>query len=906
MKNPLKMTFIMLVSSLLIACGGGGGSAPATDSSTAGGDNPRPGTVVELAETDGELSTLVSVLKATGLDVVLADSSSQFTLFAPTNAAFQKLGQATIDALLNDPDALANILKYHAIAGEVDAAAASAAAGSQVEMVNGQKVGVSKVADILRVNLSSVTKADMKADNGIIHVIDTVLIPPTIKTATNDTIVDIAVNAGNFTTLVAALQATGLDAALADTTSTFTVFAPTDNAFAALGKDNIDALLANPDILAEILRQHVVSGEVNSIAAFSLNGVEVDTLGDNDILVSISDGKLRFGGATVTTTDIYAANGVIHIIDTVVVDDVQLPAPLVSIVDVAIGNGNFTTLVAALQATGLDAVLADTSRNFTVFAPDDAAFAKLGQDTIDALLADPNKLSDILLYHVIADAKILADAAIAVANGNDSTVETANSDNIGLSFVDNTLFVNLSSVTGPNVMADNGVIHVIDNVLLPPADNSQAPVSNIVDTAVAAGNFTTLVAALQATGLDAVLGDDQKTFTVFAPTDDAFAMLPDGVLTTLLNNPDVLADILKLHVIADAEVDAVAAYTLNGQSATTVGGDTIDIAIENAQLTVGGAQVISTDIRTTNGIIHVIDKVIVGDVQIPMPEPTILDVATGNGNFTTLVAALKATGLDAVLDDLSQEYTVFAPTDAAFAALGQDTIDALLADPDTLRDILLYHVLSGAVPAETAIAIAGSNDKKVDAANGDKLALTLSGQQLYVNLSRVVDNNIGAGNGVIHVLDKVLIPPAENTGATLNIVETAIQDGRFTQLVDAVVAAGFVHFLSNEHETFTVFAPTDAAFAKIPPNTLEALLHNKHALQRLLAQHVIRDAAVDSVTAFTLNGSIADAAGHDDVSIDIVGGELLIQGSKVVVFDVYTSNGIIHAIDTVITDTLSH
>jgi len=138
-----------------------------------------------------------------------------------------------------------------------------------------------------------------------------------------------------------------------------------------------------------------------------------------------------------------------------------------NIVDTALQNGNFTTLVAALQATGLDAVLADSSRQFTVFAPTDAAFDALGADTIAALLADPDTLSDILLYHVLADANVDSATAISLAGGS---VTAANGDDLNLSVDNGNLFINASLVTTADVAASNGTIHVIDSVLIPPAD----------------------------------------------------------------------------------------------------------------------------------------------------------------------------------------------------------------------------------------------------------------------------------------------------------------------------------------------------------------------------------------------------------------------------------------------------
>ena len=199
------------------------------------------------------------------------------------------------------------------------------------------------------------------------------------------------------------------------------------------------------------------------------------------------------------------------------------PAGPGTIVQVAIDAGTFETLVAALQATGLDETLADETATFTVFAPTDDAFALLGQDTIDALLADPDTLTDILLYHVIAGQAVDAETALSLAG---TTVEMANGDIVALTIRDGNLFINNSQVITTDVEASNGIIHVIDVVLTPPTDSE--PTGNIVEVAIGAGDFTTLVAALQATGLDATLGDADSVFTVFA-TSSPLTTLPNGV-----------------------------------------------------------------------------------------------------------------------------------------------------------------------------------------------------------------------------------------------------------------------------------------------------------------------------------------------------------------------------------------
>ena len=277
-----------------------------------------------------------------------------------------------------------------------------------------------------------------------------------------------------------------------------------------------------------------------------------------------------------------------------------------SIVEVATDDGSFTTLLSALEATGLDMVLSDEEQTFTVFAPTDAAFEKLGDDTINTLLADTDTLSDILLYHVVAEQEIDAEAAVGAAG---TTITMANEDPAAVSQVGDDLFLNLSEITATDIEAENGIIHVLDTVLIPPVEEG-VPIDNLVETAIAAGTFTTLVTALEATGLDATLADETATFTVFAPTDDAFALLGNSTITALLGDTEALSAILLQHVVSGAAVDSVSAYAAAGTNITTAGGAEVLVSIEGNQLTVGGATVETTDIYTVNGVIHVIDMVI--------------------------------------------------------------------------------------------------------------------------------------------------------------------------------------------------------------------------------------------------------------------------------------------------------
>ena len=275
------------------------------------------------------------------------------------------------------------------------------------------------------------------------------------------------------------------------------------------------------------------------------------------------------------------------------------------IVDTAVADGRFTTLAAALQAAGLVETLKGEGP-FTVFAPTDDAFAKLPAGTLDELLKPENKqkLTDILLYHVVGSKAMAADVigldAVTALLGKDVAIK----QDMGK------VYANDAQIIITDIETSNGVIHVIDAVLLPPAEEAAIEKLDIVDTAVADGRFTTLAAALKAASLVETL-KGEGPFTVFAPTDDAFAKLPAGTLDSLLlpENKQKLSDILLYHVVGGK---VMASDVVNLKSAPTVLGKDVTVTVDYGNVFLNGTiQVIITDIETSNGVIHVIDAVLV-------------------------------------------------------------------------------------------------------------------------------------------------------------------------------------------------------------------------------------------------------------------------------------------------------
>ena len=268
------------------------------------------------------------------------------------------------------------------------------------------------------------------------------------------------------------------------------------------------------------------------------------------------------------------------------------------IVSTAVSAGQFSTLASLLQATGLVDTL-KTGGPFTVFAPTDAAFAKVPKATLDALAADPAKLKAVLLYHVV-QGSVPASEVVKL-----TSAKTLNGASVSIKVQDGSVLVNGAKVVTPDVMASNGVIHVIDTVLLPPA----APAQNIVKTAIAAGQFKTLASLLQKAGLVKTLQSGR--WTVFAPTDAAFAKVPKATLAQLGKDPALLKKVLLYHVVKGA-VPASKVVTLSGKSVATVAGSPVKVRVSGGKVFLNGSsRVTTTDVSASNGVIHVINKVLI-------------------------------------------------------------------------------------------------------------------------------------------------------------------------------------------------------------------------------------------------------------------------------------------------------
>ena len=376
---------------------------------------------------------------------------------------------------------------------------------------------------------AGVETADLDATNGVIHIIDEVLLYPGFEVP-KKSIYDLAASTASLSTLKAALDMFPDLVSALDSDGSYTVFAPTNDAFAALlGVIGQTSLNDVPESVIERLLKYHVIADASLMSTDLTDGQEAATLlsADDKITVGIDGTSVTINGANVTTADIEASNGIVHILDAVLVPALELSI-VNTIVEPAYFNKNFSILTEAVVTADLLGTLTNPSANLTLFAPDNAAFAAAGITSIDGLTA--SDLTPILTYHVLGS-EVFADGlpatGSAVTTLGGPFYLSINTDGV---FINGLTKITAATLSGGALDYDNGVVHLINRTLLPAT-------KNVVEIAVAASQAATgaefgqLVAALTAVENDPdaanliTILSGTGPFTVFAPTDAAFASL---------------------------------------------------------------------------------------------------------------------------------------------------------------------------------------------------------------------------------------------------------------------------------------------------------------------------------------------------------------------------------------------
>lgn len=562
---------------------------------------------------------------------------------------------------------------------------------------------------------------------------------------------DVIATSSNHTYLKAALDQEGYDVILQNNAGTFTVFAPDNDAFTNLAnalQTDITGLLGLAD-LADILEYHVLNG-LDVTSSMVTNGQIVTPLNNANTLkmTKTSTNAVYANQAMVNGADLSRDNGTVHSIDAVLL-------PWETVVDVAIDN-NYTSLVAAVIEAELLPALTNPLAELTVFAPTNDAFTDLAtalETDINGLLASPD-LADILTYHVIGEEL----QAVDIDNG-DLLTPLNNANTVKMTKTSmGTVYANQAEVNIANLGSDNGTVHSITSVIL--------PVETVVDIAID-NNYTSLTTAVIQEELLPALTNPFSELTVFAPTNDAFDALAANLNTDingLLASPD-LTDILTYHVLGE---EFAAANINNGDVLTPLNNANTVKMTKTSMGTVyaNHAEVNIADLGADNGTVHSITDVI-------LPVETVIDVALDN-NFNYLATAVIQQELIPALTNPFDTVTVFAPTDQAFTdlatALNTD-INGILS-LSYLTEVLLYHVVGGNIQSGDL------TNGDVTMLNGQDVTIDLS-MGVMVNSSNVTGPDNNADNGVVHIIDAVLVPVVagvEENEMEVSVYPTVSQD----------------------------------------------------------------------------------------------------------------------------------
>lgn len=531
--------------------------------------------VLNSFESEGQFSTFYEIMTELGVVATYNGSgpSYEYTIFAPTNAAFEAFFNRydVYESIADIPDAiLFDLLEYHIVEGSVSSGdlggSQTTVQGADITFANGMING-----------RANITTADRAARNGFVHEIDAVLIPPTLGT---QTILEIAAGNDDFSSLVAAISRFPDLVDLIDgEDGAYTVLAPTDAAFSALLSELGYASLGDvPDpLLRVVLEYHLLDGVFTS---GNIAGPQV-TVGQESLDLDLE---------LVTTPDVGATNGVVHILD-----EVLVPPSVGTIVGEILLDPDFQTLAAALVKVDLTTPLSDGT--YTLFAPNNQAFEDAGITDLEAV-SDAD-LTNILMYHVLGAEVTSGDIAAGLT-------QTLNGAYVEIS-TDMGVMVDMATVVTQDIEGANGVIHEINGVLMPPAND-------IVALAASTPSLSSLAAALERAGLIEDL-QGGGPFTVFAPNNAAFDELFDALGVSGLDDLTAaqLRPILLYHVV---EGRVISSELPNG-FVSTLGEETININNRVFTIDTGAGQNVdltdedvTLNVQASNGVVHIIDTVL--------------------------------------------------------------------------------------------------------------------------------------------------------------------------------------------------------------------------------------------------------------------------------------------------------
>ncbi|XP_041930178.1 transforming growth factor-beta-induced protein ig-h3 [Alosa sapidissima] len=496
----------------------------------------------------------------------------------------------------------------------------------------------------------------------------------------------------------------------------FTFFAPSNEAWAALPTEILDALVSNVNIeLLNALHYHMVNRRLTSEdlkhgAAFP------SMYQDFDVHIHhYPNGVVTVNCARLVKTDQHATNGIVHVVDrviTAITNDVN------SLLDT---DDELETLRTAVAAAGLTTML-ESEGHYTIFAPTNEAFEKIPADTLTRILGDPVALKDMLNYHILKN----MHCSESIVSG--MPLETLQGTVLEVGCDGDEMTLNGKSIIqSKDKLGTNGVVHYINELLIP--DSAKTLIELMEGSTV-----TTATKMFVDAGLSSHL-TGSEIITLLAPQDDAFK----GSLTMT----EEKKKLMRNHLVKE-QLSSKGLY--HGQELETLGGLKLRVFVYRNNLCIENACIAAHDKTGRFATMFTVDKV------LAPPMGTVMDVLKADNRFSTVVDAIQKAGMTELLNKQGA-YTVFAPTNDAFKAMPPAELNRLMSNTQQLASTLKYHMgegllVSGGVTSHT----------RVKPLQGERLELGVRNQTMYVNRVPVVDADLMATNGVVHAVNTIIKP----------------------------------------------------------------------------------------------------------------------------------------------------
>eukprot|EP00931_Biecheleriopsis_adriatica_P006335 TRINITY_DN10774_c0_g1_i2.p1 TRINITY_DN10774_c0_g1~~TRINITY_DN10774_c0_g1_i2.p1 ORF type:complete len:643 (+),score=148.45 TRINITY_DN10774_c0_g1_i2:45-1973(+) len=540
----------------------------------------------------------------------------------------------------------------------------------------------------------------------------------------------------------------------------YTIFAPTNKAWDKLGPGVLTSLIMpdNANFLGQVLQYHLAYGDTKS--EMMIRDQEIQTVEGSKVQIT-NVNPFRVNGAKASSPDIVVSNGIGHILEEVLLPKgFKFPPTSKTVGELTLTTDYLSIWAQGTQLSGLKDTLAGPG-TYTAFVPNDAAFADLGLGIAESLLMEANrkKLQQVLAFHVASGIKetsgMTAGQVFNSLEGGFLTV-TQITPSVQMNVV--------AQFISPDVPAVNGIVHIIDQVMLP--IDFQYPDKNLLELAQAESSLSILTDAIRAADFSQILSGREQ-YTIFAPTNAAFEALGMGMATSLLlpAYKFKLRQVLKYHI-------SQGAFTTENfpqfGAVKTLEKGSLEISSISPLVVNGVATAKMKNVPVRNGIVHVMDAVMLPPV-FKFPDKTVMQLATHTGDLSTFKAAVNRAGLQEALS-AEGPFTVFTPTDDAFLALGPENLEALLtpAKKQDLIRLLRYHIIHG--KSDSAKLTHG---REIETLEGSAIVVTpwtelgwkgiayesFSPEITLNNDCKVTTSNALVTNGIVHIVNKVLLPP---------------------------------------------------------------------------------------------------------------------------------------------------